>query len=192
MFIELTDHLRCPEDHDEAFLVLLPTAMEGRRVVEGVLGCPICGRETAVRGGEVAFAEVGPVATGTALTPAAVAALGGIEGPGGYVAVVGAPASLADAIGELFHGVRLVLVNPPEGVAGGENSSVLRGARMPLKARSMRLVVAGAAAARGEWLDGSIAAVLPGNRIVAEGTAPERDDLEVLAEAGGVWVGKRR
>ena len=24
MFIELTDHLRCPEDHEESFLVLLP------------------------------------------------------------------------------------------------------------------------------------------------------------------------
>jgi hypothetical protein len=24
MFIELTDHFRCPADHDESFLVLLP------------------------------------------------------------------------------------------------------------------------------------------------------------------------
>jgi hypothetical protein len=27
LFIELTDHLRCPNDHDESFLVLLPDLM---------------------------------------------------------------------------------------------------------------------------------------------------------------------
>ncbi len=44
MFIELTDHLRCPADHDESFLVLLPERMEGRSVRAGRLGCPVCGR----------------------------------------------------------------------------------------------------------------------------------------------------
>ena len=44
MFIELTDHLRCPADHDESFLVLLPDRMEGRSVRTGHLGCPVCGR----------------------------------------------------------------------------------------------------------------------------------------------------
>ena len=28
MFIELTDHLRCPEDHEEAYLVLLPEILK--------------------------------------------------------------------------------------------------------------------------------------------------------------------
>ncbi len=42
MHIELTDLLRCPADHDEAFLVLLPDRMEGRRVLAGHLGCPMC------------------------------------------------------------------------------------------------------------------------------------------------------
>ena len=44
MFIELTDHLRCPADHDESYLVLLPDQMEGRSVRAGQLGCPVCGR----------------------------------------------------------------------------------------------------------------------------------------------------
>ena len=43
MFIELTDHLRCPADHEEAFLVLLPDQMDGRAVRGGALGCPVCG-----------------------------------------------------------------------------------------------------------------------------------------------------
>ena len=44
MFIELTDHLRCPNEHEESFLVLLPGTMEGRSVRTGDLGCPVCGR----------------------------------------------------------------------------------------------------------------------------------------------------
>ena len=44
MFIELTDHLRCPADHEESYLVLLPDRMEERSVREGRLGCPVCGR----------------------------------------------------------------------------------------------------------------------------------------------------
>ena len=44
MFIELTDHLRCPADHEESYLVLLPDRMDGRSVREGRLGCPVCGR----------------------------------------------------------------------------------------------------------------------------------------------------
>jgi len=192
MFIELTDHLRCPGEHEEAYLVLLPAVMEGRRVVDGVLGCPLCGRETAVTGGEVAFDEVEPSPAATVLTGEAVAALAGIEGPGGYLALIGGPASLSGSLAELFPGVRLVLINPPEGTEPTEGSSVLRGARMPLKARSMRLVVCGGAAVRAGWLDGAVAAVLPGNRIIAEGSPPAREDLEVLAEAGGVWVGRRR
>jgi hypothetical protein len=38
MFIELTDHLRCPEEHDEASLVLLPDELAGRSVRTGTLG----------------------------------------------------------------------------------------------------------------------------------------------------------
>ena len=38
MFIELTDHLRCPADHAESYLVLLPDRMDGRSVREGRLG----------------------------------------------------------------------------------------------------------------------------------------------------------
>ena len=33
-----------PADHDESFLVLLPDRMDGRSVIEGQLGCPVCGR----------------------------------------------------------------------------------------------------------------------------------------------------
>ena len=43
MFIELTDHLRCPADHEESYLVLLPDEIRERSVRAGRLGCPVGG-----------------------------------------------------------------------------------------------------------------------------------------------------
>jgi hypothetical protein len=38
LFIELTDYLRCPRDHAEAYLVLLPDEVVDRGVRSGELG----------------------------------------------------------------------------------------------------------------------------------------------------------
>ncbi len=188
MFIELTDHLRCPADHDEQFLVLLPDRMTGRRVEQGSLGCPVCGRITPVEAGVVDFGGGHPADLGSALEAPAVAALLGLSGPGGYLAVFGSPGAAAPDLARLLPGVHLVLVNPPAGVAAGDHASVLRASRSPLKARSMRGVVVGVVDPT--WRDAAVAAALPGNRIVGEGDPPMRDDLEILATAGGVWVAR--
>ena len=191
MFIELTDHLRCTADHDEQFLVLLPEMMEGRRVTRGNLGCPVCGRVVPIVEGVADFGGDTPAVGTTVLTAEAIASLIGLEGPGGYLALAGAAGSLAPALATLLPGIRFALVNPPADVADSTEASVLRAHRSPLKARSMRgVVVAGDHAGRGDWLAGLIDAVLPGNRIVAEGAPPEREGLTTLAEGAGVWVGR--
>src|SRR5438128_417393 len=98
MFIELTDHLRCPADHEEQFLVLLPDRMEGRSVLSGELGCPVCGRVVRVEEGVADFGAGTPGTGDTSLTGEAVPALLGVTGPGGYVALVGSAARLGDAV----------------------------------------------------------------------------------------------
>jgi uncharacterized protein YbaR (Trm112 family) len=45
LFIELTEILRCPRGHAESYLVAAPIAMDGRRIVRGVIGCPECHAE---------------------------------------------------------------------------------------------------------------------------------------------------
>ena len=52
VFIELTDLLRCPEPHEEQFLVLLPDQMQDRSVRSGKLGCPVCHREYRIVDGK--------------------------------------------------------------------------------------------------------------------------------------------
>lgn len=191
MFIELTDHLRCPADHDEAYLVLLPDVVEQRDVRSGRLGCPICNWETTFRDGVIDFGGGSAPVQPTALSAEAVKAFLGVSGPGGYVALVGSPASLAAALATELRGVSLVLVNPPEGTIAEPPASVIRSAKIPVKSGSMRGIVLGRDfGIDPEWVEDAVGAVLPGLRIVVEGPVPDLPRLEVLAETGGIWVGR--
>jgi len=189
VFIELTDHLRCTADHPESYLVLLPGTMEGREVVTGELGCPVCGRVVRIENGVAEFGGGAPSDGSTSLSADAVAALLGISGPGGYIALAGGVTSLAKPLAEQLPEVGLVLINPAvEAAAAG----VLRTGRFPLKGSSMRGVVVGADHAREPWLRDAAAAVLPGLRLVAEGGEPPDDVIELMARSSACWVGRKR
>jgi len=194
MFIELTDHLRCPAEHDEAFLVLLPDELDGRSVRTGTLGCPVCDRRFVLRGGVLDLGDApdapvaSPMLAAEALTP-----LVGLDGPGGYLALVGPPAGCWREVAALTPGVGLVAVNPPAGVIDEEGISVLRGGRLPLKSNSMRGVVLGAPyGGDPAWVREAARVVLPGLRVVGEGGDPPPELIDLMASAGGVWVGTRR
>ncbi len=191
MFIELTDHLRCPADHEERFLVLLPDRMEGRSVRTGRLGCPICGRTFELNDGVLdlggAPAEGGPE---SALDGAALTALAGLHGPGGYFVLVGPPAGGWRDVAERVPGVALVAVNPGAEVADQEALSVVRGGRLPLKSHSMRGVVLGRPyGGDPPWVREAARVVLPGLRVVGEGADPPPEVIDLMATADGVWVG---
>jgi hypothetical protein len=194
MFIELTDHLRCPVEHDEAFLVLLPEVVDGRSVRTGTLGCPVCDRRFALRDGvfDTGDAPLAPSAE-TPLVPEALAPLAGVNGPGGYLVLAGAPAGRWRELTELIPGVGLVAVNPPAGVADEPGISVIRAAGLPLKSHSMRGVVLGAPfGGDPAWVRHGARVLLPGLRLVGEGADPPADLVDLMASADGVWVGTRR
>ena len=191
MFIELTDQLRCTADHAESYLVLLPGAMEGRQVMSGDLGCPVCGRVVRIVDGLADFGGGGG-SNGTALTAEAVAAFLGISGPGGYVALVGGVASLADELAKLLPDVGLALINPPDGASADSAAGILRAGRLPIKTGSMRGVVLGADLSRDSaWVRDAVRAVLPGLRVVGESGEPPEGLVEVLARSPECWVGKK-
>ena len=194
MYIELTDHLRCPADHAESYLVLLPDEMRDRSVRAGNLGCPMCGRTYAVKdgvlnlgGGDARLPDT------TLLGPEALTALIGLGGPGGYLVLVGRPAEDWREVARRNPGVGLVAVNPPPGVADEPGVSVLRGGALPLKSRSMRGVVLGTPFAEDPgWVGEAARVVLPGLRIAGEGSVPDPGTLELMAAGGGAWVGTPR
>src|SRR5690349_20439795 len=194
MFIELTDHLRCPEDHDGSFLVLLPDEMAGRSVSKGQLGCPVCGRTFAITDGILDLGGAPePGAAETRLDAGGLAALAGLHGPGGYFTIVGAPASLWEELQETNPGVALVAINPALEVRDASGLSVIRSARIPLKSRSMRGVALGPSYADDPgWIAEAARVVLPGLRIVGEGSNPSEDTIDLMANAGGVWVGSAK
>jgi uncharacterized protein YbaR (Trm112 family) len=195
MFIELTDHLRCPADHDEGILVLLPDRIEGRSVIAGQLGCPVCGRTFELAGGVLRTGDVPDLGASapSVLDAEALTALIGLNGPGGYLTLVGPVADLWQEFAALNPGVALVAVNPGPEVADAPGISVLRSERIPLKSRSMRGVVLGRPYADDlRWVKEGARVVLPGLRVVGEGADPPADVIELMASAGGVWVGVRR
>jgi uncharacterized protein YbaR (Trm112 family) len=194
VFIELTDQLRCPADHDESFLVLLPDEMDGRSVRTGQLGCPVCGRTYPVVDGVLDTQDATPAEGlyGSVLDADSATTLVGLHGPGGYLVLVGPVASAWKELGELNPGVALVAVNPNADVADAPGISVLRGARLPIRSRAMRGVILGRPfAADRHWVREAARVVLPGLRIVGEGRDPPPELIDLMASAEGVWVGTR-
>jgi len=193
MFIELTDHLRCPAEHDEAFLVLVPDAVVARGVANGMLGCPVCGAEYPIVAGVAHLGDAPKITT----TPAELGADGmlallGIDGPGGYVVFVGDPGRVVAADTVVFGGIGAVLVNPPIGVSDAPpRVSVLEAGRIPLKSRAVRGVVLGGPYAEDPvWVADARRVLLPGRHLVGQGVVPaDASGLQMLASAGGWWVG---
>ena len=191
MFIELTDHLICPADHEEQYLVLLPEEMDGRRVVRADLGCPVCRRVMRVRDG---VAELDQVATAADLPPSglsaeAIATFLGLSGPGGFVALVGQVGRLAGDLATLVPGVAFALINPPSHIVDTLAASVVHANRLLLKRSSMRGVVLGPEfAAQQAWIADAVRATLPGLRVIAEGGEPP-ESIQVLGRTAQCWVG---
>jgi hypothetical protein len=191
VFIELTDHLRCPRDHEEAFLVLIPERMDGRRVMAGHLGCPACGWGTDWTDGIPDFGAAPDVSNEIPPFDAEAAiALIGIDGPGGWLALAGRAGALAHEIAARLPNVNLVAVNPPRGVESAGAVSVIRSGAWPVKQHAMRGAIVGLDAV--ECAGQAIGSVLPGLRAAGEGDAPTISaGARLEAEAPGLWVVRR-
>ena len=83
-----------------------------------------------------------------------------------------------------------VAINPPAAIGPDAAASVIVSGAWPLKTHSMRGIVLGADASG--WRDAAQASVLPGLRLVGQGAPPAGPGVELLGDAGGVWVVRRR
>ena len=200
MFVELTEFLRCPLQHEgKTYCVLVPQRMEGRDVVAGMVACPECRREFPILAGvadlrhpDDAEAVPDPDVAGPTPPAEAVHALLGLEGPGGYVVLVGSAARMVTDLATLLEGVQLVLVNAPSGRPESTGSSVLLGGRLlPLRTSMARGVVVGGEHARAPWLAEGARVLLRGLRLVVLAERVEVAGVEPLAAGQGMWVGQR-
>jgi uncharacterized protein YbaR (Trm112 family) len=204
--IELTEMLRCPERHEEGFLVMSTGEMVGRMVRSGILGCPACGKEYPIVKGVANFSGGGRRESGAgASTPPAsrlpapvdaqtLQALLDLSGPGGYVLLLGSAARHAVGLAGLMGGVHFVGVNAPDGTEELPVLSLLDCETMiPLRQTVARAVVVGSDRLGAGWIAEARRVLLPGRRLVIESesvAAPA--GLTQLALGHGLFVGERR
>ena len=193
VFVDLIDVLRCPALHPEEPLVAVAALTIDRQLVEGVLGCPMCGAEYPVRDGAVWFglgradrwspSEV--VVSGDPDEVIRLAAQLGIDGRGGRYLFDGAWSSMVAALGEIGPLLALGLDSAMPGL------SVLRDCadRLPVAAGRFRgAVLARPAAALAA---AAARALETAGRLVAPAATPVPDGVTVLARDARQWVATR-
>jgi hypothetical protein len=201
MFIELVDSLRCVESHEDTWLVASVWRMDGRHIVDGVLGCPVCRREYAVRGGVGWFTDASATSAVEDLTPAGAsadanrvaraAALLGLSEGGGTIVLGGHWVECADALADLG-AAHVVLANTaPSPTSVQEVSAIVVGDRLPFAAGTLRGVALSGDAATPARIASAAQSLRPRGRLVAPATIPLPDGVSELARDAVDWVAER-
>ncbi|MFL5613261.1 MAG: hypothetical protein ACJ796_06335 [Gemmatimonadaceae bacterium] len=196
MFIELAEVLRCPNSHDESWLVLAADRVDGRDAMEGTLGCPVCKCEFDIKKGIAQFA--GPPRTKSELAydigeATRLAALLDLTDARGYAILVGEVGTLGETLRDLVE-VQLLLINPRADIEMGKGLSGLTihddWAVLPLAAATAR-AVALARATTPPQLEAALTVVKVGGRVVAPIALAVPDGVIELARDDRHWVAER-
>jgi len=198
MFIELIDVLRCPNAHEESWLVLASRRIDGRDVMEGVLGCPVCAWEFPIMDGAVRFtrnarrdAAPAPASEAEALR---LAALLDLATPRGFAVVTGTLGASAQELRALTD-VQLLLVNPPPNIemGGGLSGLIIDSAwtALPLAPSSARAIALDDSATPAQLL-AALTVVRPSGRVLAPVTLAVPDGVAELARDDRQWLAERR
>jgi uncharacterized protein YbaR (Trm112 family) len=204
MHIELIDLLRCPRDHDETWMVAAFTRMEGRFVIEGKLGCPVCSSSYSIAGGtadlriESALAQ----SSGDAIPEdpdeaMRLAALLNLTRPGALAILEGDSSAHAHEVSELGQ-CRVIALNPRVPVKDSERvATVLADTRLPFASSSVYgITLSGETAFANDIervLQAGGRAVLPGDAELPGGLNElARDDRNVVAELVGPMISLNR
>ena len=201
MFVEMIDLLRCPHPHADSWLVAAAARTVGRHVMDGTLGCPVCEAEYPIHDG---IADFGPAPDAgvpgdepggsDAERAMRLAALFGLTGPGGTVALGGRSGGDQGVVAALLAelgGVRVLTLDAPAAPLTVDQLSGLRGGGgLPLAIGSLRAAALDARTADAPRLTAAVQALAPRGRLLAPASAPlpagvteiARDDLQWLAE----------
>lgn len=194
MRLDLSERLVCPHPHESSPLVVVAQRVDGRELLEGFAGCPVCRLEARIVGGDVRFALTGRVSSPDAsLTLAAsperidrTLALLGLAEPGGAVLVSGRYAPLAAALAARGGTAMIVAegaspVPRLDGVAAFDGA----GAIVPFAAQTFR------AAALDPPLADAVRTLAAAGRLLAPSAHPLPSGLRELARDDEEWVAER-
>lgn len=202
MFVELIDHLRCPEPHAETWLVMTADETRDRHVIRGALGCPVCMRRYEVAGGAVHFGAGATTGAGSPASPPdagdewplRLAAFLDLGDGRGVVGLYGTWARYAEALGDVADRVEPLAI-APAGATHPMLSAILPAsrARIPLASGALRAVAVDGAFQGDPAAELTEAArlVRPGGRLLAPADAPLPFGVKELARDAAWWVGER-
>jgi uncharacterized protein YbaR (Trm112 family) len=193
VFVELIETLRCPRPHEEAQLVATASRTEARHIVEGVLGCPICGAEFTIENGVARFGEPGEETWPEKPDPETamrLAAFLELTDARGFALLCGRWGVHADSIHQLAE-TQLVLVNPPRTVPVDIAAGVVvTGESVPFAAGAARALALDAPASR-EFARSAVRAVRAGGRVVGPAALELPEGVTELVRDERMWVGEK-
>jgi uncharacterized protein YbaR (Trm112 family) len=189
VFIPLVDLLRCPNAHEETWLVASIERLEERDIIEGMLGCPQCLAEYRIRDGVVYFDET--VVRAAAAPPSdtdatRIAATLDLTNPRMTAVLVGQAAAHAPLVRAIAP-AQLILVNPPIGIASGDGISIIVASVPRFAQRSIDAAAVDASAAA-PLLHAIGSALRGGGRLLAPTSTTMPPDFHELARDAEVWV----
>jgi len=209
VYIELIDLLRCPRVHEESWLVAAFNKMDGRFVIEGKLGCPVCSASFPIAG---AVADLRDSQGALGVDPGRlpdedpeaaalrVAAMLGLTRAGSVAVLSRLPGTIPGRVAEMAS-VRVVATNSMSpGVIEQENvASIRSGNRLPFASGSIDAVMLGTRASN-EDVEEAVRILKTGGRLVVTAVSPLRgnlreiasDDNYIVAESTGPLLGLTR
>jgi uncharacterized protein YbaR (Trm112 family) len=189
MYIPLVDSLRCPNAHEETWLVASIERAEERDIRQGTLGCPTCYAEYPVVDGVVVFdaaVERGPFVAPDEAEATRIAAALDLTDQRMTALLVGEWGAHAPII-RAMSPAQLLLINPPAGVVSGDGVSVILAGDAPIAASSMDAVALDARVS--DTIAAKLRAALRGGRrMLGPASRPVPPFLTELARDADVWV----
>jgi len=198
MRVETVEQLCCPASHAPSPLITVAFERDGDWLIDGLLGCSVCGAEYPMTDGVVHFgggrhaAVVRPERETSTLNaptdPLRVAALLGLSEPGMRVVLCGDCADCAKVLTQVT-GAHCVVVNANSGTTHGRDTDRLT---MPVDAT----LPFGSGAMHGMAIDVTHVPLLhraafvvrAGGRVLAPADAPVPHGLRELARDAHNWV----
>jgi hypothetical protein len=199
VLIDVTEILRCPQPHDEAYLICGPITMDGRDVVRGGLACPVCRAEYPILDRVAWFAppdaaaELAAPDAPSGLTAEAVRTFLDLQGGGGYVLLVGSAARFGPELAAHLPLSAVVCCCLSSARPEAGSVTILHSPKvLPIKRHCVRAVVVGSDVPLESWLPSAVAALLTGLRVIVEDETAEPAGVVGLARGAGVFVGEKR
>ena len=198
MHVALVELFRCPVAHRDSCLVATADRTEARVILDGMLGCPVCGAEYAIRDGVTYFSGQGisppaPAENYDAEAAMRIAALLNATGASATIALVGSPLLLARAVQSIVL-TRCVVINAPDAFAAAET---LQTHDMPMAiVRSDSALPLVPDAFTGIYVpwdepDAYMRALRAKGRLIARVDRAVPSDILELARDATHWVGER-